>query len=197
MSIPDDTPAAVITLPSSTTRSPTGVAPNPLRVSRYAQWVVARSPSRIPAAPSTSAPVHTELVNRVPSCADRSHASTGSSRSRGRSLAAGHQDHVGRGDLGDRATRLEPEPVGVGPDGPGLGRHEVELGAGEAGGDLVGADRVERRQAIKEQNCDPHDHHRPPDVLAHLAFDFGRDDLSGDSASPASPVARPIRFASG
>ncbi len=63
MSMPDETPAAVITLPCSTTRLLTGVAPNSASVSSAIQCVVASSPSRIPAAPSTSEPVHTEVVH--------------------------------------------------------------------------------------------------------------------------------------
>ena len=80
MSIPDDTPAAVITLPCSTTRRLTGVAPRRPSVSMNAQCVVASSPSRIPAAPSTSEPVHTEVVHSDASCAARTQPSMCSSR---------------------------------------------------------------------------------------------------------------------
>src|SRR5436190_11067251 len=45
MSIPDETPAAVTTLPSSTTRSATGVAPKAESASRQIQWLVARLPA--------------------------------------------------------------------------------------------------------------------------------------------------------
>jgi hypothetical protein len=48
-----------MTLPSTTTRSATGVAPNARSISRLIQWVAARLPCSSPAAPSTSAPVHT------------------------------------------------------------------------------------------------------------------------------------------
>ena len=58
-SMPAVTPPPVITLPSTTTRSAIGVAPNAESNSRLIQCVVARLPLSSPAAPSTSAPVHT------------------------------------------------------------------------------------------------------------------------------------------
>src|SRR6266542_3479591 len=63
MSIPEDTPAAVITLPCSTTRSRVGSAPNSRRRSRNIQWLVARKPFRTPAAPRISDPVQTDVVH--------------------------------------------------------------------------------------------------------------------------------------
>jgi hypothetical protein len=45
MSIPEETPAAVITRPCSATRSPVGEAPYSRRRSSDSQWLVARSPS--------------------------------------------------------------------------------------------------------------------------------------------------------
>jgi hypothetical protein len=65
MSIPADTPAAVITLPCTTTRRATAVAPSDASVSSSSQCVVASSPSRIPAAASSSDPVQTEVVHCV------------------------------------------------------------------------------------------------------------------------------------
>ena len=62
MSMPDDTPAAVITLPRSTTRSDVGLAPSSPSSSSSIQCVVASTPSRIPAAASTSEPVQTDVV---------------------------------------------------------------------------------------------------------------------------------------
>ena len=62
MSMPEDTPAAVMTLPCSTTRRGVGRAPYCSRVSSSSQWDVASSPSRIPAAASTSDPVQTDVV---------------------------------------------------------------------------------------------------------------------------------------
>jgi hypothetical protein len=63
MSIPADTPAAVTTLPCCTTRCPVGSAPYRRSVSSSSQCEVARSPSRIPAAPSSSDPVQTDVVH--------------------------------------------------------------------------------------------------------------------------------------
>ncbi len=60
--IPAVTPPPVTRLPSRTTRSRTGVAPNGASSEWNAQCVVARRPRSSPAAPSTSAPVHTELT---------------------------------------------------------------------------------------------------------------------------------------
>ncbi len=65
MSIPAETPAAVITFPCTTTRAFTGMAPKPASNAIASQCVVASRPFRIPAAPSTSAPVQTEVVRRV------------------------------------------------------------------------------------------------------------------------------------
>ncbi len=79
MSMPELTPAAVTILPSITTRSSVGVAPWRASSSRASQYVVARLPSSRPAEPSTSAPVHTDVVHVVVSCAVRSHSSTASS----------------------------------------------------------------------------------------------------------------------
>ena len=62
MSIPDETPAAVITLPCSTTRFEVERAPSLSSVSSSSQWVVASRPSSTPAAPSSSEPVQTDVV---------------------------------------------------------------------------------------------------------------------------------------
>jgi hypothetical protein len=61
-SIPAVTPPPVNTVPSRTTRPAVGMAPNAESKSREAQCDVARLPRSRPAAPSTSAPVHTELT---------------------------------------------------------------------------------------------------------------------------------------
>lgn len=76
MSIPDDTPAAVTYLPSMTTRSPVGSAPNVFRTSRASQCEVARRPSSRPAAASSSEPVQTEVVQVLPASAARSQPSS-------------------------------------------------------------------------------------------------------------------------
>src|SRR2546421_1693655 len=84
MSIPEETPAAVITLPCSTTRRLVGRAPNWRSVSSSSQCVVASNPSRMPAAPRSSDPVQPDVVHSELSCARRSHPSTVSSVSRAR-----------------------------------------------------------------------------------------------------------------
>src|SRR6478672_5866134 len=104
MSIPDETPAAVITLPCSTTRRETGVAPNLASASSTSQCVVASSPSRMPAAPSTSEPLHRRLVGRQ----------------RPRAPAAREHDHVGVGHVGQRAVGVQREHRVLGPLGTGL-----------------------------------------------------------------------------
>ncbi|EPQ70845.1 ThiJ/PfpI family protein [Mycobacterium marinum MB2] len=70
MSIPLDTPAAVMIRCGrcSTTRCGTYRAPSPLSSSAARQCVVAVNPSSKPAAASSSAPVHTEVVNLVCGC---------------------------------------------------------------------------------------------------------------------------------
>ena len=84
MSMPDETPAAVITLPRCTTRSGTGTAPRAASSSCASQWVAASTPSRIPAAASSSEPVHTDVVQRLWAWASRSQASTAASASSAR-----------------------------------------------------------------------------------------------------------------
>src|SRR6185503_7162185 len=64
-SIPAVTPPPVIRLRSITTRSCTGMAPKSCRSSCDIQCVVARYPSSRPAAPRSSAPLHTEVVYRA------------------------------------------------------------------------------------------------------------------------------------
>jgi hypothetical protein len=60
MSTPPEVPPEVMNLPSSIHRFSTYVAPRFSRILRYAQWVVARRPSRRPAAARSSEPVPTE-----------------------------------------------------------------------------------------------------------------------------------------
>src|SRR5438552_4193910 len=77
MSMPDETPAAVTTLPCTTTRLSVGFAPSSASCSCAAQCVVASSPRRMPAAPSSREPVHTDVVHWLVSCAARSQSSSG------------------------------------------------------------------------------------------------------------------------
>ncbi len=78
MSMPEETPAAVTYLPSRTTRSPVGSAPNSSSVSSASQCEVARRPVSSPAAASSSDPVQTEVVQAVAASADRSQPSRAS-----------------------------------------------------------------------------------------------------------------------
>jgi hypothetical protein len=75
--MPDDTPAAVITLPCSTTRRSVGRAPYAGRRSSDIQWVVASRPFRIPAAARSIEPVQTDVVHWLVSCAARIQSRSG------------------------------------------------------------------------------------------------------------------------
>ena len=70
--------------------------------------------------------------------------------------AAGHDQEVGGGDLVDRRAGDQGEPAVVGRDRAARGRGERDLGAGQPGQDLVGADRVERGQAVEQEEDDLH-----------------------------------------
>ena len=79
MSIPADTPAAVTTGGSNTTRSATGIAPSSASRSRHAQCVVARFPSSRPAFAKQPEPVHTDVSHF--GCTSASHPISASSSS--------------------------------------------------------------------------------------------------------------------
>ena len=123
MSIPAETPAAVTTLPSSTTRSATGSAPSSR--SRSQVGPVAWSPAcprACPAAPSTSEPVQTEVVHVV-----RLVRARAASRAPPRRPAAagcprrrGPARRRGRAPRRARRSALQPERAGVGALRPGL-----------------------------------------------------------------------------
>src|SRR5215218_1950150 len=86
MSMPEATPAEVMT-PSSTTReerSTVTPTPSESRRSREAQWVVARRPSSRPALPRSRAPVQTEETCRALAAVARIQSRVASSSSRGR-----------------------------------------------------------------------------------------------------------------
>src|SRR5262245_18743559 len=86
MSMPEATPAEVMT-PSSTTResrSTVTPAPRESRRSSAAQWVVARRPARRPALARRSAPVQTEVTCRAPAAALRIQPRVSTSWRRGR-----------------------------------------------------------------------------------------------------------------
>ena len=96
------------------------------------QWVVASRPSSSPAAPSRRAPVQTEVVHRVLCAAARSQASNSSSRISGRdAVAAGYNDHLGMGHVGQGPIR-------------GQGQHSVAraLGAGLLGDEVNASARA-------------------------------------------------------
>src|SRR5262245_22059140 len=118
MSMPAETPAPVMTLPSRIIRSPTGSAPKSRRAPRAAQCVVARSPRSSPAAPSTSAPVHTDVVQVVVACALVSHSITDGSAITGRMfIPPGTRMMSGRGTAASAcsASRATPASVRLGP----------------------------------------------------------------------------------
>lgn len=70
---------AVTYFPSNTTRSPVGSTPSALSSSWASQCVVARRPSRTPAAARIREPVQTEVVQVLVSSAVRSQARTSGS----------------------------------------------------------------------------------------------------------------------
>ncbi len=156
MSMPDDTPAAVTYLPSTTTRSPVGSAPKPRRWSRASQWRVARRPRSSPAAASSSEPVH------------RGGPGAGGVRraqpvQQGRVLhvrqlprPARHDHdvrrrHVGEGAVRDerRGSRCRYAPVRS-------ARPRTRSPSRGAARGLVGADGVEGGEAVVEDDGDLH-----------------------------------------
>ena len=69
---------------------------------------------------------------------------------------AGHDDDVGRGDVGERLRGDEPGPAGVVDDRTRLGGDEHDLVAGHVGEDLEGSDDVEHREVRVEGEGDLH-----------------------------------------
>ena len=157
MSMPDETPAAVIILPCSTTRRDVGRAPKLPSSSISSQCVVASSPSSSPAAASTSEPVQTEVVQSEVSWAERTQPSSRSS-SKQRPRADPTRDHD---DLGVRHVLVAPlghdreHPV-VGPHGTRLGGQEADRGAREAGQHLVGPHGIQGGEAVIDRDGDLH-----------------------------------------
>src|SRR5262245_28274806 len=114
MSMPAETPAPVMTLPSRTIRSPTGSAPKSRRAPRAAQCVVARRPRSSPAAPSTRAPVHTDVVQVVVACAFVSHSITTGSVITGRMfIPPGTRMMSGRGTAASACSASRATPASV------------------------------------------------------------------------------------
>ena len=81
MSIPEATPAEVMTSSSTTRWSRSTVTPTSRESSRSraAQWVVARRPRRRPAWPRRRAPVQTEVTCRAAAAVPRIQSSVSSS----------------------------------------------------------------------------------------------------------------------
>ena len=121
------------------------------------QWVVASRPSSTPAAPSSSEPVHTEVVHSDVSCARRiqptqrlvvSAASV--------PVPPGTTSTSGSGRSASAASALRVSiPVSV-VYGPRLHRGEGDLGAGQPREHLVGPDGVEGGEAVVERDHDLH-----------------------------------------
>ena len=123
-----------------------------------AQCVVAFLPSSSPAAPSSSEPVHTDVVHVLLASIARIHSSVGSSSiERAGADAAGHDEDVGARDLVDRVVGDERRacPVSV-RTGPRSARDELHLRVGQALQHLVGADRVERGEPVEDEQGDVH-----------------------------------------
>src|SRR4249919_3443770 len=81
ISIPLDTAADVMIFPRSTTRSWVYRAPNFSRCSVHAQWVVASTPSRSPAAARKIDPVQTLVTQVADGYTPRSQLATGPAKS--------------------------------------------------------------------------------------------------------------------
>ena len=150
MSIPAETPAAVITLPSSTTRSrdrlgaqlpqsvqicPVGGGALAVQDPRRAEDQRARAHRRRPggALVRGAQPVQHLGVPHQGPVAD----------------AAGYQHHFRGGQLAERQVGLHAEGAGVGSLSPGFFGDEAELRPRQARQHLVGADRVQRREPSK------------------------------------------------
>ena len=73
--------------------------------------------------------------------------------------AAGHQHHLGAGQVAEREVGLHAEGAGVGSLAARLLGDEAKLGPRQAGQDLVGADRVKGREAVEDQDRDLHRAH--------------------------------------
>ena len=160
MSMPDETPAAVTTLPCSTTRSATGlgavarelVAHEPVR--RRLAGRRAGRPRRARSEPVQTDVVHVDVLVRA---RGPSRATSSSSSSAPGAEAAGHERRR-RAAAPRRASarrRASASPVSV-RTGPGSAATNVTSRAGQAREHLVGADGVERGEAVEEEDGDVH-----------------------------------------
>ena len=73
-----------------------------------------------------------------------------------RARTAGNVENVRGRHFGKIAKRREAEPPRVGGNDAALGCDEFRLHTGEPGQYLVAADRIERGQAVKDQDRKPH-----------------------------------------
>ena len=111
MSIPAVTPPPLIKRPSTHHARPLGNGPSRASRSWLAQWVVARRPRSRPAAPSTKAPVQTEVTiarSRALSAQEFQHLHV--LHQRIDADAAGHAQHVELRAFGHRRVRDQNEP---------------------------------------------------------------------------------------
>ena len=157
MSMPEETPAAVISLPWTTTRSDTGSAPNLRSVSSSSQCVVASQPVQQPRrGEQQRAGAHRRRPRRgrVRRAQPRQHRLVGHQRAGAE--AAGHDDHLGIGDLVERGVGGQRQHAVLGALGPGDTGHEHDLGVRQPREDLVGTDRVKRGDPLEDRDRDPH-----------------------------------------
>ena len=75
---------------------------------------------------------------------------------RARAPAAGHDEHVGLGDVLEDGVDMHGEALVVGPDRADLVADECELRVGQPGENLVRADRVEGGEAVIQRDGDLH-----------------------------------------
>ncbi len=156
--IPDDTPAAVMTLPCSTTRSPVGSAPNSRSVSqlqpvrRGASCLRAPRPRR--AAASRCRPTSSTWSSRGRRASSR--ATLGPRSALARAHAARHDEDVGARHLVQRRLgRGSSMPLSV-RTGPASGATKCTPRAGQARQHLVGPDRVEGGEVVEDDDGDVH-----------------------------------------
>ena len=117
--------------------------------------MVAVRPRSRPAAPRTTEPVQTDVVNRVPAWAWRTQSSTRSSCSSGRVPdAAGEDDHVGRGSSSKVASTREPDHAVLAAHLAAVVADEDDVEGRDALQDLVGADGIERGELREERDGD-------------------------------------------
>ena len=117
--------------------------------------MVAVRPRNSPAAPSTTEPVQTDVVNRLPAWAWRTQSSTRSVVfERPRPDAAGEDDHVGRGHLLEGGVDGQPDHAVLAAHLAAVVADEDDVEGRDALQDLVGADGIERGVLGEERDGD-------------------------------------------